>query len=489
MFKKLLIKLLVGILIINSFIFSSNVNTYADQILDWYDTSEMFELQSGNNWFQIQLIDDEWYDSYDIYFEITTMHSYSGLYVELYYGNKSNLVAREGRDYISNYCLSHSSARTGWYYLNIYTRDGAYATITTDKFGSSGGTNEPNNRFNFATEIDLEIIDTIISDSLGANDYNSDVDIYKYTASEPCMITVDLYDYTEAELSVYVGNHVVGSTSRDEYQTTEQKISSLPYSFNHTHGPCYIKVFGGSGAYKLKITRKEYQAKPVLYVLSPKVRQLYSAFDVLSPRLAILGNGLVNASYFHVRNGNTYDANKETLSVLTNNKTFVECQFNDILPTQVSNDGTRTQNDLQFTAKNSTGTKNISYLTADLTFDNDSIFNKKGNMLTNEDVTITTHRDSIEVEISGIKEKNHLQMPQRPYRYRIYPANSTPSDYTNWITQKYYRMANEDGQQLVTGNEYIVEVQVRDKIAEENEYSTSDLSNHIITLIQTTVIE
>jgi len=352
MVKKFIIKLLIGIFIMNSFMVFFSIDIHADYILEWYNVSEMFELQSGDNWFQIQLLDDEGYNNNDIYFEITTLHSYSGLYVELYYGNKNNLIAVESRDYISNYCLSYRNARTGWYYINIYTRDGAEATITADKFGASGGTYEPNNRFNFATEIELGIIDTIISDRLGTNDYNNDVDIYKYTAFEPCMITIDFDDYSEyqPEISVYVGNNIVGSTSRDEFQTADQRISSLPYSFNHTHGPCYIKVFGGSGAYKLKITQKEYSAKPILYIINPKVRQLYSQFDVITPKLAILGNGDVTVSYLHVRDGNTYSGNNEKVSVTTNNKTFVECQFNDILPTHIDNYGTKTQNDVQFFA-------------------------------------------------------------------------------------------------------------------------------------------
>jgi hypothetical protein len=489
MLKKFLVKLLVGTLLINNFLFFSNINPYADQILDWYNTTEMLKLESGNNWFQIQLVDDELYDSYDIYFEITTNLSYSGLYVELYYGNKSNLIAREDRDYISNYCLNHSNASIGWYYINIHTSNGAYATITSDKFGDSAGANEPNNRFNFATEIDLGTIDTIISDRLGTSNYNRDVDIYQYTASEPCMITVDLDDPEVAELSVYVGNHLVGSTSKEEYKTYEYKIDSLPYSFNHTHGPCYIKIFDGDGTYDLTITRNEYQSKPVLYVLNPKVRQLYSAFDVLKPRLALLGNGQVSVSYLHVRNGETYNGNGEKLSVLTNNKTFVERQFNDILPTQVSNDGTKKQNDLQFSARNSTGTKNVGKLVVDLVFDNDSLFNKNSNMLSNDDVLITAHSDSVEVEISGITEKSHLQMPQRPYRYRIYPANSTPCNYSEWLTQKYFSVGIADGQQLAAGNEYIVEVQVRDKVAENNENTTNDLGGHIITLTQTIIID
>lgn len=493
MIKKFIVKLLLGIILINNYLLFANINSYADYILEWYNTSELFELQSGNNWFQIQLVDDEQFDNYDIYFEITTEHSYAGLYVELYYGNKSNLIATESRDYISNYCLSRTNASLGWYYINIYTRDGASARITTDKFGDSAGDPngdyEPNNRFNFANEIELGTIDVIISGSLGTQDYNRDVDIYTYTASEPCMITVELYDYTNAELSVYVGNHLVGSTSKEEYKTYEDKINSLPYSFNHTHGPCYIKIFDGDGDYKLKITRHEYQAKPVLYLLNPKVRQLHSTFDVISPRVAILGNGQVNVSYIYARNGQTYNGNNEKLSVSTNNKAFVECQFNDILPSQVSNVGTKTQNSIQFSARNSTGTKNVGTFITGLAFDNDTLFNKNGDVFSNEDILITTHRDSIEVEVFGITENRHLQMPQRPYRYRIYPANSDPCDYSEWLTQKYYSIGVEDGQQLILGDEYIVEVQVRDKVAESNEYTTNDLSGHIITLVQTVTIE
>jgi len=127
-------------------------------------------------------------------------------------------------------------------------------------------------------------------------------------------------------------------------------------------------------------------------------------------------------------------------------------------------------------------------LAAVLAFDNDLLFNKDNNIISNEDIIITTHKDGIEVEISAIKEKKHLQMPQRPYRYRIYPANSMPCEYTEWMTQKYYGIEFAEEKQLVTGTEYIVEVQIRDRVAENSEIDSNNANEHIITLIQTIVI-
>ena len=59
--------------------------TAEDSGLFWYDTFENLDLQQGDNWFSIQLENDDGASLHDIYFEVTTDWNYPGLYTELYY--------------------------------------------------------------------------------------------------------------------------------------------------------------------------------------------------------------------------------------------------------------------------------------------------------------------------------------------------------------------------------------------------------------------
>ena len=455
-------------------IFNINIEVFADYTVNWYETLEDIELKQGNNWFEIELKNDDGISSHDIYFEVILDGSYQGLYTELYYNNKSTPLTGDYRDFTSNYCMVHQSAKTGWYYLNIYfPAEIGYATITTDKYAAADDEYEPNNRFHFAEPLELTT-DTIITGDLGH--YGEDVDFYAYMATEPCMLSVDLYDDSSAELSIYVGNSLVASTDSWEATTASNKIRSFPYRFNHTHGICYFKVYGGYDGYKLRIKKDNYQATPVLYNISPTKRRFYSEFDILTPKIATLANGKLSTSYFHVRNGESYHSIDGEIEA--NDKTFTEFQFPDLLPSQVSNSGDGKQNDIQFMAKNMTGIGASQTVSVVLNYDNAPP--------ECSDVILETSEDSIEVTV--LKAYDLRGLAQKPYRYRIYPSGETAPEYSEWLTKNYYYMGIENGTELSAGVEYTVDVQIRDNIAENCQDSSQNLNNHITTITKTVQI-
>lgn len=448
--------------------------TAEDFGLLWNDTFENLDLQQGDNWFSIQLENDDGASLHDIYFEVTTDWNYPGLYTELYYNNKSNILTGNSQNDISNYCLAHKAARPGWYYLKVYAPyETVRASITSDKYVTAIDAYEPNNRINFASQLELTT-DTIITADLGDSNYCDDIDFYAYMATEPCMLTVDLYDDNGAELSIYVGDSLIGTTDRWEtLPSSASLIKSFPYSFNHTHGLCYFKVYGSYGGYKLRITKKDFQSTPVLYNASPLQKQLYSEFDILTPKINILANGTVNVYYSHSRNGEFYDSIKTQMTA--NDKTFTGYQFPDLLPTQISNSGTGTQNYLQFYAEHTSGARLMGKAYAALNYDNTPPSCKE--------VVVEAAAESIEISVSGATDANRLA--QKPYRYRIYPSGSSPTEYSEWLTRNYYSMGIETGLELTPGTEYTVDVQIRDRIAETCQNASQDLSNHICTVTKT----
>ena len=451
--------------------YSGIIVSAEDYELSWHYTEDDILLQQGDNWFTIQLTNDDGANLHDIYFEVITEIAYPGLYTELYYNSKSNLLSGDGNssDIKSLFCLSHQSASTGRYYINVHApNEGIYITITPDKYSASSGTYEPNNRFHFAHQLNLSV-DTVIQDNLGT--YGDDVDFYAYTTTEPCMLTVDLYDYEFAELSIYSGETLVASTDIGEVQNNDgaTRIRQFPYRFNFTHGICYFKVSRGEGSYTLHITKGEYQATPVVNNLSPLNRLLYSEFDILTPAISVLANGTVTASYLYIKDGSSYEVKDKT--ILANNKTFTEYHFPDLLPSQVS-PGTRTQNDIQFYVKS----LNSGEAYVNLNFDNAPP--------ECEDVSVQANEDSIEVTVIGAVDE--IQLASTPYRYRIYPSGTTPPAYSEWLTQGYYSSGIDTGG--LSAGSYTVEVQIRDQIAENYQSGSQDLSNHILTVTKTAQI-
>lgn len=431
-----------------------------DYELSWDEPLENFDLQSGENWFYIQLSRDDNATYHDIYFEITFSEIYERIYTELYYYNKSDIVANELDDSKSKHCLVYQGASTGYYYLKVYSPFEVTVSITATKFKTARDA-EPNNLMSFAEQLNLST-DATISGDLG-DENDNDVDFYAYTTTEPCMLRVHLYDDTDAKLSIYSGETLIASSA-------ERPTVKLPYNFNFVHGTCYFKVYGGSGSYTLHITKKPYSARPVLY---GKVSNtpLYSELDALNPKIAVLAQDNISVGYTLYKDKTSYVSNPNTIT--TNENSFTEYQFPTI-PASYPQIEASSRCYIVFSAK---GTAETEEVFMKLLQDNAPPEYK--------DVLVEANEDSVEVTV--IEAFDTIKLASKPYRYRIYLTGTTPPEYSEWLTKNYYSKGIDTGTGLIAGD-YIVEVQVRDQVAENCKNSSQDLSNHILTVTKTVQI-
>lgn len=443
----------------------------------YYNGSSKYLLSYGDNWFKIST--DK---LYDVYFKIKTETGVEQLSATLYIDNESTKHSTEF--YGNELYLIQDYLGKGEHYLLI---NNPYwemeVEITTEVFPSTVNDKyEPNNWFYNATSITEDInksetYDEIIHSNLGKVAVSgTDIDIYKYSASEPCMLTVNFsngsynefgheYDYP-GELDIYIGDTLYASSLTTGKGNIKQIDSN--FSFNHTHGDCYFKVYNGFGDYTLNIARSEYQQDPVFLIRNPLSRQLYCEFDTMEPKVSVLGNGEITVYYKFYKNSQLYIS--EEIKKNVNTSKFIDISFNQLVPSQIA-DGGNEQNDIQVGAKYNKGTKKSQWNTNKLLYDDDPPKYDNINVERNED----------DIEVNVINADDTIGLAQRPYRYRVYPSGAAQTAYSDWMTSSYYNQwINGDG------GEYIVDVQIRDMIAEKYQGDTTkDLSNHIVTYTET----
>lgn len=446
----------------------------------YYNGSSKYLLSYGDNWFKIST--DKLYDAY---FKIKTETAVEKLSATLYidgeYGQQSSEF------YCDELYLIQRYLGKGEHYILI---NNPYwemeVEITTEVFPSIYEQNskkyEPNNWFYNATSItedinESEVYNEIIHSDLGEISVSgTDIDIYKYSASEPCMLTVNfsngsynefghVYDYP-GDLDIYIGDSLYASTYPDDKKNVK-KIDSN-FSFNHTHGDCYFKVYGGFGDYTLDIARSEYQQDPVFLIRNPLSRQLYCEFDTMEPKISVLGNGETTVYYNFFKNSQLYIS--EEIKKNVNSNKFMDISFNQLVPSQIA-DGGNEQNDIQVCAEYNKGTKKSQLNANKLLYDDTPPKYDSINVERNDD----------DIEVNVINADDTIGLAQRPYRYRVYPSGAEQTAYSDWMTSSYYNQwINGDG------GEYIVDVQIRDMIAEKYQGDTTkDLSNHIVTYTET----
>lgn len=319
----------------------------------------------------------------------------------------------------------------------------------------------------------LNTIPLIIDSSEIITDYlTDDYIVYKYTASEPCMLEVQITG-DGVFLDIYVGNYLLASS--DPSARTNRIKNGNKFCFNHTHGDCFFKVFG-SGEYTLNIIRKNYCAKPVFFTKNTLNKSLYSELDILNPNISVLGNGEIETNYALYKNGALYISDKKELNV--NSKVFTDVIFEPLNPV-----------DTVFDESFSSNQNNFQYIVYDKTINQ---FNRTDSLIYNtnsskvisltydinkpnfDDISVECNEDSVEINVIGASDS--VGLAQRPFRYRIYAEGSNPPQYTDWVTTPYY---NKSG--LLNAGNYVAEVQIRDMIAERYQGSDMDLSEHILT--------
>lgn len=442
---------------------AGNSITQADKI-QFYAQNQKFWLEEpGDYWYEINVDKLS-----DIYFEVDTNLAYEGTYTKLFHKDLSALIADDTTRNTSEFFMAKKWAAAGKYYLKVHTEVSQIEiNITAEQFTSTDDKNEPNNWMYFATPLKFDASSLVKDGNLG-NDFGNDVDFYSYYALEPCMVTVGLQDIkSQVDMSIYVGNTVIASTSKWEHPL--EIITGNNYAFNHTHGIFYIKIFGGDGAYTLDIVKGDYQTEIVAYSKNPVSKQLISEFDILTPKISILGNGQVTTSYDLMIKYNSYTGEKKSLTANCN--AFTEQEFAPIHPSQITGSNYGNFHRITYHTDYVKGTKNKQTDVVHLLYDEAA---------PNGNTKITVNEDSIEVSI--ISPKDEYGLADRPFRYRIYPAGTTPPSYCDWNTSCYYSKGIEGDEKLVTGIEYVVEAQIRDKVAEKFQNSTQDLSKHIRTI-------
>ena len=445
----------------------------------YYNGSSKYLLSYGDNWFKIST--DK---LYDVYFKIKTETGLEQLSATLYIDGEST---KHGTEFYGNELyLIQDYLGKGEHYLLI---NNPYweleVEITTEVFPSTVNDKyEPNNWFYNATPITEDInksetYDEIIHSNLGKVAVSgTDIDIYKYSASEPCMLTVNFsnesynefeheYDYP-GELDIYIGDTLYASSLTTGKGDIKQIDSN--FSFNHTHGDCYFKVYNGFGDYTLKIKRSEYQPQPILLIRNPLQMQLNCEFDTIEPLVSILGNDEMNVSYSYIKNSSTLDNEIGTSDININTNTFSNVPLLQFVPSQMT-DGEISPNYIEFSAQYIYGSKLIKSHRNSLLYDDTPPKYDSINVERNDD----------DIEVNVINADDTIGLAQRPYRYRVYPSGAEQTAYSDWMTSSYYNQwINGDG------GEYIVDVQIRDMIAEKYQGDTTkDLSNHIVTYTET----
>lgn len=427
-------------------------------------------LYEGENWFKFTTEEVS-----DLYVKLEIGYGFTGLNAKLYSGGQS--VALDYSEYEMEYYLIARGCSSGENYVRVYNPHGEIeVNITTEVFPYTYDKYEPNNWFYNATEltenIDKETYDVIIDGYLGDESKSGhDIDIYQYTASEPCMLTIDYnkddYDHNYSnpgDLDIYIGNTLYAST----YTSGRPGVKKITdrFSFNHTHGDCYFKVYDGFGKYTLDIRRKEYQAKPVILIKNPSSRQLYCEFDTFNPLVSVLGNAELNIYYYYLKNSGPYRSEEITKKV--NSKTFTDISFQQLNTSQVV-DGESHQNTIQFAARYMSGAKMSGAHMNRLLYD----------YTQPEYENINVERNENNIEVNIIDASDAIGLAQRPYRYRIYLSGGDQSEYSEWMTSAYYnKWVNE------SDGDYVVDVQIRDMIAEQYQGDqTKNLDNHITTFI------
>lgn len=464
-FSILLIAVLIGIA---SNIYASS-NYDEAEVLYFQEDGRIFDLYEGENYFKIYVDETK-----DIYFEIDLVTGSDAYYVELY-SEDGGLIMGDYTKYASKFYLASKNSSPGWYYIMIHSLgDSGFFTYKAESFYSSYGVNEPNNWRSFATQLEIDV-SIIINDDLGSDDiYGNDIDIYAYTASEPCMLTVKMEEYDQCDYDIYIGDLLLNSTDYIIKPIKTLDIDS-EYSFNITHGTCYFVIRGGIGDYEFWIERSEYQSTPVFYNVSPLKNDKYCEFDDINPQISVIGDGNVYVSCLFVKNGNAYSLEDKYISV--NNKTFTSCNFPIIDADAVPDTFKRNQNTIQFVVSNTTGAKTSYSRVSQIKYDNQPPEYK--------DIDINANVDSIEINVLGAYDS--ICLAERPYRYRVYLKNSSVPEYSDWSSASYFSSGLEDSM-LVPGI-YIVEIQIRDSIAEKYQNDNKDLSNHILTITEEITID
>lgn len=470
MIKKIVFLSLV-ILLFNLSSLSVYAADYDDAIeLEFYNESAEYELEYGNNWFKFYVESEN-----DIYIQIDTNYGYQYTYAQLY-SEENVLLDIDYSEFVTRYNLHASGVSPGYYYVVIYNpcseSDGYHtAKLYAENFSPGTGTNEPNNWKNYATTLNVDT-SIIISDTLGSVN-RSDIDIYKYTASKPYMLSVKMIEYEQYELSIYIGNILVAST--DSTLNPIKKLDyGITYKFNVTHGECYFKVYNGYGDYQLKIQKNTYQSMPLFYNVSPVSGQLFSEYDSFLPKIAIMGNN-VNTRYFYVRDDWFYTSN--TLYPSVNTETYTKIEFPNDNYEFETDEFTNGQNTIQFTVSNSSWNESYQTRVLDLKYDNEPPVC--------DDVTVEVCDGSIEVRVVNARDTD--QISQRPYRYRIYKSTDTLPSYTEWSSSKYYNYGIDESIVFEHGSTYVIDVQIRDRVAEKYSNIDNDLTNHILTVTKTVI--
>lgn len=433
----------------------------ADEI--GYGENYLGAIPEGDYWLKIRV--DE---MSDLYISVNYNWAYEDSYTELY---SPSLILLAG-----DYALSHkqfvakNGIGSGMYYIKLHTPYGEDPVIVNvERFNVCDGAHEPNNWFELATQMtELDTgWDIIFEDSLGDN--GDDIDIYKYTPVEPCMLAVHMLEHEDnLEFDIYIDDFALATTNRLFPGPKKIERDDVFY-FNHIKGPCYIVVYGGWGEYKMQITKLAYQADPILYHVSPQTRQIISELDAITPKAALLGEGTFKVESHYVKNGNGYSSTTGYPTV--NSRSFTEYQFPTILPSQVSDEKNGSQNSMQISAQNTSKAKGWATSFYYLIYDNEPP--------ECDDVIVSKNEDSIEISIVNAYDK--VKLAQRPYRYRVYPFGNNPPEYSDWITSNYYNqwLDNEAAGNM---DSYVIDVQIRDSVAEKYQSSTKDLSKHILTV-------
>lgn len=487
MLKVLMLSVILSILIIPSILVNavSTKNT-AEEIYFEQDSTYQLDSDGDETWFKIYVNapTSSGYDQLsDIYIKIDTIYNGEGMSATLY-SDDNYFLSGDSTYFTHEFYLKCRKVTKGWYYIKIDTKGKNIdkVKITAEQFITSYDNvnvqEEPNNWFRFATPL---LLDSSISirRHLGyelKDDYrNSGVDIYEYTASEPCMLKVNFDPEKAGELDIYVGDSLIASTvprnGIDRIQTGK------PYYFNHTHGSCYFKIHSGYEYYKFEIFKEDYQAEPVFYIKNPQSRQIFGEFDTLTPEISVLGNGRTEVYYSYIKNGQPYPSEKE--NVIANTTNFSDYRFQTISLSAFPG-GSIKRNAIQFTAGNTTATKSSQSASLNLRYDDAPPLYK--------DIEIETNEDSIEINL--IEATDEVGLAQRPYRYRIYPKGSQVPTYSEWMTSNYYSKGIDIEGEIIRNTEYIIDVQVRDMVAEKYQYDKSEgeLVNHILTVSETVYI-
>ena len=447
-----------------------------------FNSNSKYLLQQGENWFYLNLNDLN-YSPYDIYVSIKMPYAMERSYAKLLVEGD---VDADYTDCVSEYNLVLRNQTDDKCYVYIwlpYSDNNFEAEIFADAFHTTSDNYEPNNWFSKATQLVLDS-DNYIKENLGDPIYfGGDIDVYKYTASEPCMLTVKFDSDTEAdfgEFDIYIGDTKIASTYRDSYDKRDgvKEIKrGKKFSFNHTHGDCYFKVYDGHGKYTLLIYKENYQIAPSVLLKSPINKQILCEFDSIAPEIGVLGNGSIN-TYYSCINGETAHESPH-VQINANSKSFTNYKFPQLAVGNMPDSDSRAeQHTIQFVAKNTSGAMTASSPQYYFSYDNAPP--------TYNDVSVEASEDSIEVKVVGANDD--IKLAQRPYRYRVYQSNMSPTNYTDWLSNNYYNKGIEFDE-INSGADYTVDVQIRDAVGEKYQSNNNDLSNHIVTITKTVHID